>query len=229
MLFSVGALPFAAYCEDMLMLRNGQEIKGKLEMISDREILFSQGKGKGQSETYPVRDVYMVKTEKRGTIFYNPAGSKSITGSVKNNRKASYIYLVEGGEEEAWDIRMSNGIIKFTKNPKLAATPSNTGVYPTEEVFLIKYPDGSKDLITDISGEPPEKVGQNPSGVSTKIRVVMVQVSKSTTTIGDIAREYDVKVEDIIEWNDLPNGSTANSRLSAGTQLMIQIEEPANK
>lgn len=229
-LLLIGTLRFQAFSDDLLMLRNGQEIRGKLEIVSDKDILFSHGSSShGQSDSYPVRDVYMIKTEKRGTIFYNTAGSKSMVGSVKNNRKATYIYLVNGGEIEAWNLRMANGIIKFTKNPKLPETPSNTGVYPTEDIFLIKYPDGSKDLITEISGERlPNGSNANIVGSPTKIKVIMVEISKSTTTIGDIAKEYKVAVEDIVEWNNLPKGSASGSRLSAGTQLMIQIEEPVN-
>lgn len=92
-------------------------------------------------------------------------------------------------------------------------------------MFLIKYKDGTKDKLSDISLKKQESPVAVEETVDEPVeeeplQVVFHSVSKGET-LSSVAKKYGVTVDEIIEWNDLPAKLKANSRLQADMQLMI--------
>lgn len=213
--------------EDLLLLRNGDEFRGKLDVVSDKEISFTVKSGSlfsnsSERRSVPTSDVYMVKTDKRGTIFFDRQRERKMVETTKPDKSADLIYLVDGGEVQAWQISIANNVLSYQKDKKQLRAMSNVGAFPIEDVFMVKYSDGSKDIFTDISGGKTEK----PNDLVTeqeeiKLKVVMYNVQRGET-LGQIAGKFGVSVSDIVEWNDLSSKSTEQTKPVVGGQLMIQ-------
>lgn len=232
LLFSL-ILSATGLAADQLMLRSGDLIEGKLIKISDSEVSFRPITGKGgmfskakmgDEMKLDLNSVYMVKTEKRGTIFL-VNGQRVIRENVEIPKDADVIYLVEGMEIPAWQLKLENGIISYQKEKEKKRAMSNIGAFPQEEVFMVKYSDGSVDVFTELPEykKQPKTQARQEESSAPQFKVIFHNV-KSGETLAAIAERYDVSVEEIIEWNELPARTTARTRLKVGTQLMLQVK-----
>lgn len=211
--------------EDLVVTREGIEYKGKLILVSEKEIVIKLKNGifhSGDSNSIPADQVYMIKTDKRGTIFFNRQRERLVIPTKDIGKNADIIYLVDGGEISGWNLGMENGIVTYQKDPKQKRAMSNIGAIPTEEIFMIKYNDGSKDILTDITKEQesnlliPQSVGEH------KLKVIIYNVENGDT-LGLVADKFNVDMDSIIEWNDLSSHANRNTKLASGLKLMIQI------
>lgn len=213
--------------DDILLTRSGAEFKGKLELISEKEVSFLVKSGgllkSKSSRVFPIEEIYMIKTDKRGTTFFNRKRERSTGPSQQLPKNADILYLADGGEIPVWNISMENGMITFDKSSKQKKALSEKGFYATSEVFMVKYTDGSKDLFTDISvpPTPPANNNKEQSEEEIKLKVTMYTVEKGDT-YGSIAQKFHVSIAEIVSWNDLPQKTNASARPTPGDQLMIQ-------
>lgn len=65
---------FASNAEDLLITRTGDEYKGKLELLSDKEVNFIVKSGgligsRSTQKVFPTNEVCMIKSDKRGYTF----------------------------------------------------------------------------------------------------------------------------------------------------------------
>ena len=131
---------------DIIILKDGTERKVKVAMVTNEKTMFTDAANKtALTESVDNTSVYMIKYEKRGNVFFTPDG-KRITGDDdgKVPTTATVIYLLEGKEIVAYNVTLDNGEIKFNKNKKKGAEQFSI---PSEIVFLIRYPDGTKDMM----------------------------------------------------------------------------------
>ena len=142
--------------KDMIILRSGMDDQGQVVMVSNDVTVFKNSSGEQQE--IPNRNLYMIKYDKRGNVFFTETGER-ITDNEnegKTPKGSSLIYLIEGKEIVAFDVSIDvNNVSFFPINKKGSFLPfsskkSDTQVkIPKERVFLIKHQDGTKDLITD--------------------------------------------------------------------------------
>ena len=142
--------------KDIIIMRSGMDYQGQVVLVSKDVTVFKNSDGEQQE--LPNRDLYMIKYDKRGNVFFTETGER-ITDNEnegKMPRGSSLIYLIEGKEIVAFDISIDvNNVSYFPLNKKgsflsLSSKKSDTQVtIPKDKVFLIKYQDGTKDLITD--------------------------------------------------------------------------------
>lgn len=224
-----------ALADDILMMRSGQEFRGKLDVAGEKEILFKVKKGNGlfgstkDFSKFPTSEVYMIKTDKRGTIFFNRIGERLMRSSQKYPKDAALIYTVDGEELGGFDLNMADGVLSFKKDPKEGNVPYNVVNAAKNSIFLIKYPDGSKDLLTEIPLEVKQLAPKEELKEETpKIKVIMHNVAKGET-YADIAKQYGVTVAQIVEWNELPSKTTGVTRAAVNSQLMIQLPVSSEK
>ena len=214
--------------EDLIITRTGEEFKGKLELLSESEVNFQiKGgnflKSHSSLKVFPTNEIYMIKTDKRGSIFFNRKGERIMQPNQSIGKNADVIYLVEGAEISAWNIGLKDGRITYQKNPKATRAQSNIGFFPIEEVFMIRYNDGSKDIFTNISSVVLPETDKEKKSFEKKIKVIFYKILKGET-LNSISRKYDVSVEDLIEWNDFSTHIKPDTKLTPGKQIMIQIE-----
>lgn len=150
------------YSEDMIILRNGEEIKGEVELISNGNIIILAN---NEKITIPTNQTYLIKNDKRGNTFFTPSGDMrfdSKQGSTKLSTKDIVIYKCEGDEIIASDINVSDNKIEYkpsNKNflsgiTKIFSFEEGGGwvEIPKSDVFLIRYGSGYKEIINNLSG-----------------------------------------------------------------------------
>lgn len=154
-MFLLTAFHATVYAQkDIILRRDGKELQVKVIQVSNQNTTYTLA-DKHDKNTYhmPTSEIYMVKYEKRGNMFFTEKGERffgSENGSLPSD--ATIIYLREGEEIVAYDMKMSTQKITYKKSKK----NKDTKVFdiPKSSVFLIKYPDGTKDIISEFSSTP---------------------------------------------------------------------------
>lgn len=234
-IFSIYMPALAAAQDDLMIFRDGSEKSVKVIQVADKRVTYlPQGK-KNTQETYAdPKDVYMIRFKERGNVYITPEGKRVTGENRKTDKGADLIYMVEGKEIQAYNLQVLENVIVYQEEKpkkKQYVSPVTVG---KDEVFMIKYKDGTKDMITDITAgghEAEERAGSEAAeeepAKEQELQVVFHNVKKNET-LAIISRRYGLAVKDIIEWNDLPPKLKPSTRLQAGMQLMLYVKPSAN-
>lgn len=132
--------------KDLIIFRDGTECQARVTMVNSDNTYYSMGKG-GREESKPNTSIYMIKYEKRGNVFFTEQGEwYSSQDGQKTPRGATLIYLLEGKELIGYNLTMDASNVCFT----LTSKSNNPITYiPKGKIFIIKYPDGTKDMLND--------------------------------------------------------------------------------
>lgn len=140
------SFPFQLLSQDLIIFRNGSEKSVKITMVTNDKTTFSDITNKAAPpQAYNNTSIYMIKYEKRGNVFFTDDG-KRLTGEGdgKVPASATAIYLLEGKEIVAYNVSIEEGNVTYYNSKKKGTPKSNI---PSDKVFLIKYPDGTRDLM----------------------------------------------------------------------------------
>ncbi|MBD5227354.1 MAG: LysM peptidoglycan-binding domain-containing protein [Bacteroidales bacterium] len=217
-----------AVAQDLIILRSGEECEGKVTQASQNAVVVESKKGglfskEAKQATLAPSDVYMIKYKERGNIYFKEDGKRVSGENQKLDKSADIIYLKEGKEIPAWDLTFDAETISFRTSKESKKAKSATVTVATPEVFMIKYSDGSKDVINDMSAPTPPTADASLRNVSTDPRFkVIFHTVKAGDTLSSIASQYNVKIEDLRDWNDVESHIRSNSRLKVGQEYMIQ-------
>lgn len=242
-LLSCCALGVAA--KDLVMLRNGLELQVYVVQVGNDKVVYkNSNKGDATSELIDVKDVYMIFYEKRGIVYFTLEGKRVsediITTKLlkKKDDAPAKVYLMKGKIIPAYNLQILENQIVFDRvvTIKRSFLSSKKEMSRMElhkdEVFLIKYKDGTKDIITEFASKEDSKVddsevaneeSNNEKSEEKELQVVFHNV-KSGDTLAKLAKRYNVTVDEIKEWNDLPEKLKPTARLQNDMQLMLYVE-----
>lgn len=231
LLFTVVLSVCQTFAYDHVIFRDGQEYDVKLHQITNEKIIYTdvQNKSKERQEALSA-DVYMVYIEKQGNIYLTSDGQR-ITGESKrvDPKKYDVIYLVNGGEIGANNIRITENDVQYSNKNKsggiggfIKKAEVEINSYPKNEVFMVRYKSGMVDVITPFTVEKEEikEEVEDPQPQQPQYTVVFHAVKKGET-LKTIAEHYNVTVEEIMEWNELSTKIKPTKPLTTGMQLMI--------
>lgn len=153
-------MSYSTNAQDMMLLRNGDEIQCKVDMISNGIVSCQKD---GMRLQLPTTQLYMIKYEKRGNAFFNSEGESNYSSesiSAKLFKKNIAIYLCDGSEVIASEVKVSNDNVDYKSSSKKTWSgiagflpkkkPGDWSSLPKEKVFLIRYCDGSREVINDL-------------------------------------------------------------------------------
>ena len=161
----------SSFAQDMIILRDGSEIQCKIELIGNGTVSYIND---GESDELLTSHIYMIKYKLRGNVFYSSNG-EVIYNANGNNKKESKlsntsiaIYLREGAEIIASEINILENEIKYAAEKKGSGVslsglfgkkkPENWNTIKKDKVFLIRYGDGSKELVNSLDDNIKEPV-----------------------------------------------------------------------
>ena len=220
---------------DHIILRNGQERDVTLYQINDTRVVFSYDKKKNsERHEIPSTDVYMVYIEKQGNVYFSRDGKRT-TGEPErvDPSKFDVIYLTEGAEIPARNVRITADDVRFDVHKKDAQNKSGLKRFfgsmdieelrlEKERVFMVRYRNGMSDIITAIDTPLPEPEPEKQEETSSEPEFVVVFHSVVRgETLAKLAEQYNVTVQELIEWNDLPTRQKPTTPLKSDMQLMI--------
>lgn len=150
----------SSFAQDMIILRDGSEIQCKVELISNGIVSYIND---GESDELLTSQIYMIKYKARGNVFYSSNG-EVIYNANGNNKKESKlsntsiaIYLREGAEIIAPEINILENEIKYVVDNGFFRKNTLETV-KKDKVFLIRYGDGSKELVNSLDDNIKEPV-----------------------------------------------------------------------
>ncbi|MCM1504608.1 MAG: LysM peptidoglycan-binding domain-containing protein [Muribaculum sp.] len=228
----------AAFAQkDLIILKNGREFNATILQVNDRQVVYKMSSKKNDAEyTLDNADVYMIRFSQRGNVYINENGRRITGENQKLPKDADIIYLIEGREIPAYEVRVFDSHISYltAKHTNKKVVPI-AEVVPRNKVFMIRYTDGTIDLINDMSAksgtpevaetirmESDQEVAGGEQTPTDELLVVFHNVKKGDT-LSSIAERYGVTVSDIISWNELPAKMKPTAKLQPDMQIMLYV------
>lgn len=163
--------------DDIVIFRDGREKNVKILQVGKEQTLCKVGKSKEAEEQFIENSkIYMLKYKTRGNAYFSDGGELITNGMepVKIPQNATLIYTLDRRELVGYDVTIQAENVVYAKqkgkkNTQLVSVPK-------DEVFFVKYADGTKDILNDFE-EP--KVEQEPVSVSQMNQLDSVAVKPS--------------------------------------------------
>ena len=146
-------LAFCAYAQDAIIFRDGRMKSVKIIQTNNDKTLFKEADNKKAPEEYVDNTkVFMLKFKTRGNVVFNSRGERILTTSehIDIPKDAIVVYYKDGREVPAYNLTMDTDVVSFKTSKK----DRKALVYsPKSEVFMIRYPDGTRDILTNLAVE----------------------------------------------------------------------------
>ena len=142
-----------AAAQDAIIFRDGRVKSVKIIQTNNDRILFKESGNKNASEEFVENTkVFMLKFKTRGNVVFNANGERILTTSEHTEipKDAIVVYYKDGREVPAYNLTMDANTVSFKTSKKGKDRPIFS---PKVEVFMIRYPDGTRDILTDLMAE----------------------------------------------------------------------------
>ena len=139
------------HAQDAIIFRDGRVKSVKIIQTNNDKTLFKESDSKNASEEYVENTkVFMLKFKTRGNVVFNGNGERILTTSehVQIPKDAIVVYYKDGREVPAYNLTMDANIVSFKTTKKAKDRPIFS---PKSEVFMIRYPDGTRDILTNLA------------------------------------------------------------------------------
>lgn len=146
-------IAFLAYAQDAIIYRDGRVKSVKIIQTNNDKTLFKESGNKKASEEFVENTkVFMLKFKTRGNVVFNANGERILATSEPTQipKDAIVVYYKDGREVPAYNLTMDANTVSFKTSKKGKDRPIFS---PKAEVFMIRYPDGTRDILTDLMAE----------------------------------------------------------------------------
>ena len=185
------AYNIAIYAQDAIIFRDGRVKSVKIIQTNNDKTLFKESGNKKASEEYVENTkVFMLKFKTRGNVVFNANGERILTTSEHTEipKDAIVVYYKDGREIPAYNLTMDASTVSFKTSKK----NKNRPIYsPNSEVFMIHYPDGTRDILTNLAVEEQQQQereaeearlkSQREAEVADSIKEAVIEEDVSTT------------------------------------------------
>lgn len=179
------------YAQDAIIYRDGRVKEVKIIQTNNDKTLFKEAGNKHAAEDYvDNKQVFMLKFKTRGNVVFNANGERILTTSerIQIPKDAIVVYYKDGREVPAYNLTMDANVVSFKPNKKAKYRP----IYSAKsEVFMIRYPDGTRDILTNLAVEEQRQrereaeearlKAQREAVVADSIKQVTVEAAASAT------------------------------------------------
>lgn len=147
----LGLTNIATYAQDAIIFRDGRVKSVKIIQTNNDKTLFKESGNKNASEEYVENTkVFMLKFKTRGNVVFNANGERILTTSEHTEipKDAIVVYYKDGREIPAYNLTMDASVVSFKTSKRAKDRPIFS---PKSEVFMIRYPDGTRDILTNLA------------------------------------------------------------------------------
>ena len=111
--------------------------------------------------------------------MFNGNGERILTTSehVQIPKDAIVVYYKDGREIPAYNLTMDANTVSFKTSKKAKDRPIFS---PKSEVFMIRYPDGTRDILTNLAVEEQQKQ-EREAEVADSIKAAVIEEAASAT------------------------------------------------
>lgn len=135
---------------DYIIFRDGRMQSVKIIQTDNEKTLVMESGANSASEHYIMNtEIFMLKSYSRGNVVFNRFGERILTTSehIDIPKGAMSIICVDGREIVGYNAKIENGNVIYNTAKKNKGQQMSI---PASEVFLINYPNGSRDILTSI-------------------------------------------------------------------------------
>lgn len=146
-------ITFSVYAQDAIIFRDGRVKSVKIIQTNNDKTLFKESGNKKATEEYVENTkVFMLKFKTRGNVVFNSNGERILTTSehIQIPKDAIVVYYKDGREVPAYNLTMDANVVSFKTSKKGKDNPIFS---PKSDVFMISYPDGTRDILTNLAVE----------------------------------------------------------------------------
>lgn len=190
-IISLLGISLGLYAQDAIIYRDGRVKEVKIIQTNNDKTLFKEAGNKHAAEEYvDNKQVFMLKFKTRGNVVFNANGERILTTSerIQIPKDAIVVYYKDGREVPAYNLTMDANVVSFKPNKKAKYRP----IYSAKsEVFMIRYPDGTRDILTNLAVEEQRQrereaeearlKAQREAVVADSIKQVTVEAAASAT------------------------------------------------
>lgn len=152
-IFLLGLTSTTIKAQDAIIYRDGRVKEVKIIQTNNDKTLFKEAGNKHATEEYvDNKQVFMLKFKTRGNVVFNANGERILATSerIQIPKDAIVVYYKDGREVPAYNLTMDANVVSFKLNKKAKYKP----IYSAKsEVFMIRYPDGTRDILTNLAVE----------------------------------------------------------------------------
>jgi hypothetical protein len=156
-IFLLGLTSTTIKAQDAIIYRDGRVKEVKIIQTNNDKTLFKEAGNKHAVEEYvDNKQVFMLKFKTRGNVVFNANGERILTTSerIQIPKDAVVVYYKDGREVPAYNLTMDANVVSFKLNKKAKYKP----IYSAKsEVFMIRYPDGTRDILTNLAVEEQQQ------------------------------------------------------------------------
>ena len=179
------------HAQDAIIFRDGRVKSVKIIQTNNDKTLFKESGNKNASEEYVENTkVFMLKFKTRGNVVFNANGERILTTSEHTEipKDAIVVYYKDGREIPAYKLTMDASVVAFKTSKRAKDRPIFS---PKSEVFMIRYPDGTRDILTNLAveeqqqrereAEEARQKAQREAEVSDSIKAAAMEEAASAT------------------------------------------------
>lgn len=198
-IFLLGLTSTTIKAQDAIIYRDGRVKEVKIIQTNNDKTLFKEAGNKHAAEEYvDNKQVFMLKFKTRGNVVFNANGERILTTSerIQIPKDAIVVYYKDGREVPAYNLTMDANVVSFKPNKKAKYRP----IYSAKsEVFMIRYPDGTRDILTNLAVEEQRQREREAEEARLKAqREAVVADSIKQATVEAAASEANPKKATII-------------------------------
>lgn len=198
-IFLLGLTSTTIKAQDAIIYRDGRVKEVKIIQTNNDKTLFKEAGNKHAAEEYvDNKQVFMLKFKTRGNVVFNANGERILTTSerIQIPKDAIVVYYKDGREVPAYNLTMDANVVSFKPNKKAKYRP----IYSAKsEVFMIRYPDGTRDILTNLAVEEQHQREREAEEARLKAqREAVVADSIKQATVEAAASETNPKKATII-------------------------------
>ena len=190
-IISLLGISLGLYAQDAIIYRDGRVKEVKIIQTNNDKTLFKEAGNKHAAEEYvDNKQVFMLKFKTRGNVVFNANGERILATSerIQIPKDAIVVYYKDGREVPAYNLTMDANVVSFKPSKKAKNRP----IYSAKsEVFMIRYPDGTRDILTNLAVEEQRQrereaeearlKAQRESVVADSIKQATVEAAASET------------------------------------------------
>lgn len=189
--FCILHIAFLTYAQDAIIFRDGRVKSVKIIQTNNDKTLFKESGNKKASEEFVENTkVFMLKFKTRGNVVFNANGERILTTSehIEIPRDAIVVYYKDGREVPAYNLTMDTSTVSFKTSKKAKDSPIFS---PKSKVFMIRYPDGTRDILTNLAvveqqqqereAEEARLKAQREAEVADSIKAAAIEEAASAT------------------------------------------------
>lgn len=200
--------------DDIMITRDGEEREVKIDRITAKEVIFTDLKKKKRGkQSLPTNFVYLIKTDKRGNIFFDEEGNQITRPKKKIDKKDEVVYMTSCDEVVAYQLSILKDVITYKEADKKKA-PIVTK--RKSEVFMIRHGDGSKDLFTGVKANP-RNLTTTPTAPNTATTQIVTSPPPTNTTSSSTSTPVGNTEANV------PSQQIGNAAFNAATDLDAKI------